>query len=152
TLMKILSGALRKDSGSILVDGAETDITTPASAQAAGIGMIYQDFKLVPELSVGEDILLGNEPRQGKTPFIDFSLLHSQAKEILQSLGESLDTRTPVIDLSIAQRQLTEIARALSRRVRVLAMDEPSAALTDRELQNLFNVIRKLKSEGVGII
>ncbi len=152
TLMKILSGALRKDSGSIVIDGLEADFQSPADAQSRGVGMIYQDFKLVPELSVAENILLGNEPTKGKSPFIDFGRLHEIARSVLSQLGEKIPTTATVSTLSVAHRQIVEIAKALSRNVRILAMDEPSAALTDKELKNLFAVIRRLKSENVGVI
>jgi len=152
TLMKILSGALRKDGGSILVDGAKVEITSPHEAKALGIGMIYQDFKLVPDLSVADNILLGREPTKGGSPFIDFGKMHEIAREALSLLGEELSTASLVRELSVAQRQIVEIAKALSNKVRILAMDEPSAALTEKELKNLFAVIRRLKSERVGII
>jgi len=152
TLMKILSGALHKDSGSILIDGKETAIDSPADAQKYGIGMIYQDFKLVPELSVAENILLGNEPTKGNTLFIDYKKMNDIARSALAQLGEDISVTSPVRELSVAQRQIVEIAKAISKKVRILAMDEPSASLTEKELKNLFVVIRKLKAEGVGII
>ncbi|HUL44819.1 MAG TPA: sugar ABC transporter ATP-binding protein [Bacteroidota bacterium] len=152
TLMKVLAGALSKDSGSILIDGKEVDLASPADAQHNGIGMIYQDFKLVPELSVAENVLLGSEPRRGNSPFIDFRSMHEKVRSVLAQLGEEIPTTAVVSSLSTAQRQIVEIAKALSKNVRILAMDEPSAALTEKELQNLFTVIRRLKSEGVGII
>jgi ABC-type sugar transport system ATPase subunit len=152
TLMKVLSGALRKDFGTIRINGEEADIQSPADAQRYGIGMIYQDIKLVPELSVAENILLGNEPKKKNSPFIDFKKMHEIAREVIGQLGEEIDTRSIVSDLSIAHRQLVEIAKALSKKLKVLALDEPSAALTGRELKNLFKVLRKLRSDGVGII
>ncbi len=152
TLIKILSGALRKDSGEISVDGKKVQIDTPADSQRLGIGIIYQDFKLVPELSVAENILLGSEPVKGNSPFLDFRKTHEIARAALQQLGEEIDTSAPVHSLSIAQQQIVEIAKAISKKVHVLAMDEPSASLTEKELKNLFKVIRRLKSEGVGII
>jgi ribose transport system ATP-binding protein len=152
TLMKILSGALTKDSGSILIDGREAPISSPADARRMGIGMIYQDFKLIPDLTIAENILLGREPRRGRSPFIDFSRLHETARGILTQLGEHIPTTTLVRDLSSAQQQMVEIAKALSNKVRILAMDEPSAALTEKERNNLFAVIRSLKAEGVGVI
>jgi ribose transport system ATP-binding protein len=114
--------------------------------------MIYQDFKLVPELSVAENIFLGSEPRKGNSPFINFQKMHQDANDVLAQLGEHIDTKAMVGSLSIAHRQLVEIAKALSRKVRILALDEPSAALTGKELKNLFQVLRRLKSEGVGVI
>ena len=152
TLMKILSGALKKDAGTVSIDGGDVEIFSPADSQKYGIGMIYQDFKLVPELSVAENILLGNEPVKGKSPFIDFAEMHKTAQQVLRQLGEEIETGAIVSSLSIAQRQIVEIAKALSRKLRILALDEPSAALTENELRNLFKVIHRLKSEGVGII
>src|ERR1051326_6587938 len=152
TLMKVLSGAIAKDSGSILIDGIQTEIGSPADSQRCGIGMIYQDFKLVPELSVAENIYLGNEPTKGKTPFIDFPLMREAARGVLAQLGEEIPPMAVVSGLSVAQRQIVEIAKAISRKVRILAMDEPSAPLTDKELGNLFAVIGRLKADGVGII
>lgn len=152
TLMKILSGAIPMDEGSIAVDGREADIGSPHDAQVLGIGMIHQDFKLVPELSVGENILLGHEPRKPGSPFVDFHLLRETARSVLRQLGEEIPVTARVRDLSIAQRQIVEIAKSISRKVKILAMDEPSASLTERELMNLFAVIRRLKSEGVGIV
>ena len=152
TLMKILSGALPKDAGTIMIGGTDCHIASPADSQKHGIGMIYQDFKLVPELSIAENILLGNEPRKGKGPFIDYRAMHEIARKILARLGEQLDVTAAVSTISVAKQQVVEIAKALSRKIRILALDEPSAALTDHELKNLFDVIRTLKSEGVGII
>ena len=111
--------------------------------------MIYQDFKLVPELSVAENILLGNEPTKGSTPFIDYKTMNEIARAALSQLGEDIAVTMPVRELSVAQRQIVEIAKAISKKIRVLAMDEPSASLTEKELKNLFAVIRKLKAEGV---
>jgi ribose transport system ATP-binding protein len=166
TLMKVLSGAIAKDSGQILIDGNPVEIRSPADSQRYGIGMIYQDFKLVPELTVAENILLGGEPvkysfgtgrnqggSNGSTfSFIDFKKMHEIARAALDQLGEEIPTTALISSLSVAQRQMVEIAKAISRKVRILAMDEPSAPLTEKELQNLFKVIGRLKADGVGII
>ncbi len=152
TMMKILSGAVGKDAGEIFVAGKSVDLDSPAVAQRLGIGIIHQEFKLVPELSVAENIFLGNEPMKKGLPFIDFETMHASAKAALSQLGEEIDTRAMVSTLPIAQRQLVEIAKSLSRNIRILAMDEPSAALSEKELKNLFKVIRRLQKEGVGII
>ncbi len=152
TLMKILAGAIPKNAGTISINGAPVAINSPSDAQRCGIGMIYQDFKLVPELSVAENILLGTEPTRGRSPFIDFGRMHEIARGILEQLGEQIPTTERVSALSVAQRQMVEIAKALSKKVRILAMDEPSAALTEKELKSLFAVIRRLKAEGVGVI
>ncbi len=152
TLIKILSGAIQKDSGEIFVNGNQVELHSPHDAQRLGIGIIHQDFKLVPELSVAENILLGNEPINAGSPFIDFKAMHELVRRIISQLGEEIDMHTAVKSLSAAKKQIVEIAKALSKKVSILAMDEPSAALTGRELNNLFTIIRRLKSEGVGII
>jgi ribose transport system ATP-binding protein len=152
TLIKVLSGAVKKDGGTICVGGEEAHLESPADAQHLGIGVIYQDFKLVPALSVAENILLGSEPVRGRTPIIDRKAMQEKASAALGLLGETIDTGTPVGRLSVAQQQMVEIAKALSRNVRILAMDEPTAPLTDRETESLFRVIRSLKERGVGVI
>jgi ribose transport system ATP-binding protein len=152
TLMKILSGAEPKDSGETKVDERPVSISSPADAQALGISIIYQDFKLVPELSVAENILLGHEPLRGKTPFVDRKRMRELSREVLTELGEPINVNLPVSSLSVARRQIVEIARVISRKAHIVAMDEPSAPLTENELKRLFNVIRVLKGEGVGVI
>jgi ribose transport system ATP-binding protein len=152
TLIKVLSGAIMKDGGTISVGGEVAHLGSPADAQHLGIGVIYQDFKLVPALSVAENILLGSEPVRGRTPIIDRKAMQEKASAALGLLGEAIDTGTPVGHLSVAQQQMVEIAKALSRNVRILAMDEPTAPLTERETESLFRVIRSLKERGVGII
>lgn len=152
TLMKILAGAIRKDAGAIVIEGVGADIRTPLDAQRHGIGMIYQEFKLVPELTVAGNIFLGREPRTAALRLIDRTAMNERARAILAQLGEEIDPVEKIAHLTVAKRQVVEIAKSLSRNVRILAMDEPSAVLTGRELTNLFAIIRKLKNEGVGII
>ena len=152
TLIKILSGAESRNGGDILINGVRAEINTPGDAMKLGIGIIYQDFKLVPELSVAENIFLGREPLKRNAPFVDYTAMHQQARQQLLQLGEEFDTRAAVGSLSTAQQQIVEIAKALSRHAKILAFDEPSATLTGRELKNLFAIIRRLSSEGVGII
>ncbi len=152
TLMKILSGATDMDSGEIALDGNRVVIGSPSIAQQLGISTIYQEVRLVPDLNVAENILLGNEPTKYLPVFVDNKTLHEQARTILEQLGEEIDTREPVRNLSTAKRQIVEIAKALSRRVRILVMDEPTASLTGNEIDNLFAIIRRLKSEGISII
>lgn len=153
TLIKILAGAVKKDAGEILLEQKPVEILSPIDAQRLGIGIIYQDFKLVDELSVSENILLGQEPQRGKfIRLLNRTREKERAKEVLGQLGEDIDTDVRVGQLSTAKRQIIEIAKALSRSVRILVLDEPSAALTDHELQNLFAIIKRLRSEGVGIV
>lgn len=149
TLMKILNGALRADGGEVRVDGRLVRITSPATAARLGIGMVYQEACLAPHLSVGENILLGREPvRAG---LVDFVALHRFAQEALDRLECHLSSRTRVSDLGIAGQQMVEIARALSQDVRFLIMDEPTAALSVSESRLLFDRIRALRRQGVGI-
>jgi ribose transport system ATP-binding protein len=150
TLMKILAGAQKPDDGSILISGGRVEINSPSDAQRRGIGVIYQDFKLVTSLSVAENISLGHEPV--KNGFLDKKRMNDEALVLLSQLGEEIDPTIQVGYLSIAKRQIVEIAKAMSRKVRILAFDEPTAPLTGQEIGNLFKVIRKLAAEGVGII
>jgi len=154
TLIKVMAGAEKPDSGEIWVNGSQRHFANPAAAISAGIGVIYQDFKLVPALSVAENILLGHQPRRGngKSPFIDWKKLRAEAGALLAQIGVDLPLQQPVSRLSVAQRQMVEIAKALHHRARIIAMDEPSATLTDKELAHLFVLIRRLTNDGVGII
>jgi ABC-type sugar transport system ATPase subunit len=150
TLMKILSGAQRADEGSIFVDGAPAQIATPRDAERFGIGMIYQEFTLVPQLDVAENIGLGSEPARGG--LIDVRALRRKADAALQELGLRLPLDVPAERLSVAQQQVVEIAKALARKARIIVMDEPTAALSDREIEGLFAIVARLKAAGAGII
>lgn len=152
TLMKILSGALKKDAGKILIENNEVNYSTPSQAQKLGIGIIYQDFKLIPELTAADNIFLGSEILRSSFNFLDKKKMVELAQKSLKELGEEIPADIPVFKLSVAQRQMIEIAKATHRNIKILAMDEPTASLTTSEIKNLFKVIRKLKSEGVGII
>ena len=152
TLMKILAGAQHKDEGDILLNGVGVQIDSPQKAMDLGISIIYQEFNLVPYLSAGENIYLGREPRGVLPGFVDFKTLYKNAQEVIDSLGVKFDARTPVNQLSVAQQQMVEIAKATSKKSKIIVMDEPSATLTDHELKSLFDLARKLKSEGVSIV
>jgi ribose transport system ATP-binding protein len=152
TLMKILAGAEVADAGEILLDGQPAAIDSPESALEKGIGIIYQEFNLVPHLTVAENLYLGREPPARVPGFISLRRLREDAKEVLDALHMPVDPRARVGDLSVAQQQMVEIAKATSRTLRVLAMDEPSSALTEHELANLFALIASLKRRGAGII
>ncbi len=152
TLMRILAGADGKDAGTISIEGERVELNSPAVAQQLGIGMIFQDLKLVSELSVAENIVLGDEPVRTFAGFVDRRKMHDTATRALQQLGEAVNTKAPVKSLSVARQQLVAIARAISRRLRILILDEPTAPLTKHEIKGLFTVIRKLRADGVGII
>jgi len=151
TLMKILAGAYRPDQGRIFVEGKEVALSSPKEAQKFGISIIYQEFNLIPELNVAENIFLGREPLRRKG-FIDRSLLFGRAKELLDQLGANIDLYTRAKNLSVAQQQMVEVAKALSLNADIIIMDEPSAVVSGRELESLFQIIRSLKEKGKAII
>ncbi|MDL2206021.1 sugar ABC transporter ATP-binding protein [Eubacteriales bacterium OttesenSCG-928-N13] len=150
TLMKVLTGIHKKDGGNICYDGKEINPTSPQDAQDLGIGMIHQELNLMPHLSVEDNIYIGREPMKG--PFIDKTKLRKDATALLQSMGLSINPATIVNKLSVAKQQMVEIAKALSLDSTLLVMDEPSAALTETEIQELFKFIRDLRSRGHAII
>ncbi len=150
TLVKILSGACRKNSGTIKIDGVEVDINTPLNGRKSGIGIIYQEFSLVPELSVSENIFLHTLHEKGS--LIKWREMNAKAEELIDNLGFKINPRDKVSDLSIANQQVVEIAKALSENVKVLILDEPTAVLAPNETTLLFEIIRKLKQRGVSII
>jgi ribose transport system ATP-binding protein len=150
TLMKILAGAYVADAGEILINGHPTNIADPTAARQAGINLIYQELNVAPNLTVAENIFMGSELRQGQ--ILDREAMQRQAAEVLQRLGASFTPSTLVSSLSIAEQQQVEIARALKDNSRILVMDEPTAALSDRETERLFEVIRTLRSNGIAII
>jgi ribose transport system ATP-binding protein len=150
TLMKILAGAYLADAGEIAIDGVPLAITGPKTAEDAGIGMIYQEFNLVPDLGVVENIVLGMEPVRGL--FLDGRAAAARAAGVLAELGIVLPLDRPARRLSVAEQQLTEIAKCLVRRARLIVMDEPTAALTEREIDALFALIAKLKAQGVAFV
>ncbi len=152
TLMKILAGAQPMDSGEILLSGEAVDIHSPHHAQELGISMIYQEFNLSPYLSVAENIFLGREPRLGKSPFINWTKMYNDAREILGRIRVDLDVRKPVNECSVAQQQMVEIGKAISFNSKIIVMDEPSATLTDHELRALFDLINTLRRQDIGLI
>ncbi len=153
TLMKILAGALDMDAGEIRLGDEPVRINSPHHAQELGVSMIYQEFNLSPYLSVAENIFLGREPRIGKSPLIDWGKMYRDARHILENrIRVKLDVRKPTNECSVAQQQMVEIAKALSFNARIIAMDEPSATLTEHELEALFELIRGLRRSGIGII
>jgi ribose transport system ATP-binding protein len=150
TLMKILAGAYIADEGEIFIDGRPANITDPSAARRAGINLIYQELNVAPNLTVAENIFMGSELRRGQ--ILDRGAMQTRATEVLQLLGASFTPSTLVSSLSIAEQQQVEIARALKDNSRILVMDEPTAALSDRETERLFEVIRTLRANGIAII
>ncbi len=151
TLMKILSGAYQKTEGQIVLDGAEVEIKNPKHAQTLGISTVYQEFNLIPHLSIGENIFLGREPVRF-AGLIDQRAILQEAKSALSGLGLTLNPRKSVKELRVAEQQMVEVAKALSLDARILIMDEPTAALTEHEITELFATIRRLKDKGVSIV
>ncbi len=150
TLMKVLTGIYEKDRGTILYKGKEVEIRSPRAAQQLGISIIHQELNQMLHLTVAENIYIGREPLKGF--FLDIRKADADAGKLLESLNISIDPRTRMQDLSVAKQQMVEIAKALSFQSEVLIMDEPTAALTDTEIEELFRFITALKSKGVGII
>lgn len=151
TLMKILSGVYSKDEGSVKLQGNEIEFKNPRAAQEAGICIIHQELSLMNDLTVAQNIFIGREPRLSFGR-LDETALNNGAKEIFELMNLSIDPRAIVGSLTIAKQQMVEIAKALSYRSKILVMDEPTAALNDAEIADLFVIIEKLKSDGVGII
>ena len=162
TLMKILGGAYRKDAGDIRLNGVPVEISSPRDAINLGIRIIYQELNLVAQLSVAENIFLGELPTRRLPGAIDWPELHDRTKRLLTDLGMTLDPRAPVGSLGLAQRQMVEIAKALaasatsssreSQDATILVMDEPTSALTSKEVAQLFALIERLTARGVSII
>lgn len=150
TLMKVLSGAHQKDQGEIKIDGQAVAINNPEDSKQLGIGIIYQEFSLIPDLSVADNIYL-NHLTSGRM-WVRQSALNKQAQALLTSLGFDLDPRTLVSRLSVAHQQVVEIAKALSKDVRVLILDEPTAVLAPQETRKLFTILNLLKQRGVTIL
>jgi ribose transport system ATP-binding protein len=152
TLMKVLCGAYQADSGEFFYKGEKVHIDSPADARKFGIAVIFQEFSLVPYLSIAQNIFLGRE-FPGRIPgTIDHARMHREARVLMDMLSLEHDTHTLVHTLGVAQQQMVEIAKALSQNARILVMDEPTAALSDRETTLLFAMIRKLQADGVAIV
>jgi ABC-type sugar transport system ATPase subunit len=150
TLMKILSGVYAMDSGAIYMEGRPVQIHNPHQGQQLGISIIYQEFNLMPNLSVMENIFVGRE--FGRYGLVDRSALRHATQAVLDRLGVHLSPDAIVRDLSVAEQQMVEIAKALSLQVRVIIMDEPTSALTDTEVRHLLAIMRDLKHQGIGVI
>jgi len=150
TLMKILSGAHSKDTGRIFIDNSEVQISNTHDSKKLGIGIIYQEFSLVPDLSVAENIFL--HQLGGKSLWMRWKSLKRKAESLLNGIGFQIDPAIKVSQLSIAYQQIVEIAKALSEKVNVLILDEPSTVIGPYEIQKLFDTLRRLKDEGVAII
>ncbi|MBL8156109.1 MAG: sugar ABC transporter ATP-binding protein [Anaerolineae bacterium] len=150
TLMKILSGVYIRDSGEIIFKGRPVNFTNPRQAQEAGIATIYQELNLIPYLSVTENIFLGSELERGV--LLDWTKMHDRARELLGRLHLDVDPRTSVNRLGVGQQQMVEVAKALHHKADLIIMDEPTSALSIREIDDLFAIIRDLQAHNVALI
>lgn len=150
TLMKVLTGIYERDSGTVVVKGREVDYKTPGDALEDGISMIHQELNLMPHLTVADNIFIGREPKKGLV--LDKREVNRQTKVLLESLNLDIDPNTTVSRLSVAKQQMVEIAKAISLNSDILIMDEPTAALTTSEIDELFKFVNDLKAKGVGIV
>lgn len=151
TLMKVLTGVYKKDSGNILFKGKEFNVKNPKEAAERGVSIIHQEFNLLPHLTVAQNIYIGREPKKNKF-IIDEKKMIKDTENVLKSLNLSIDPNERVDNLSVAEQQMVEIAKALAFKSEVLLLDEPTSALTESEIEDLFKIIKKLKKEGVGIV
>ena len=152
TLMKILTGVYPKDDGTILLNGKSINITSPQVAEHFGIAMIFQEFSLIPTLTVAQNIFLKREPRIVSGLVIDDAETIRRAQLILNELGEDIDPRARVEQLSVAKCQIVEIAKALSKNARILVMDEPTSSISEAEVSRLFKFVRRLKESGISVV
>ena len=150
TMINILAGVLQPSGGKVLLDGTPIVFHNPADTQHAGISVIFQEFNLLPHLSVAENIFINREPT--RNGMIDWDSMNQRAEEALKRLEIDIDPRVPVSSLSVARQQLVEIARALAFDARVIVMDEPTAALSEREVDRLMEIVRSMAKDGVGVI
>jgi ribose transport system ATP-binding protein len=151
TLMKVLSGLYQPDGGRIEIEGREQVVASPRAAQALGIGIIHQELSLMNDLTVAQNIFIGREPRRSFGR-LDEATLNRMTAEIFARMNLKLDPADIVGDLTIAKQQMIEIAKALSFQSRILIMDEPTAALNNAEIEELFVIIRQLRADGVGVV
>ena len=152
TLIKILAGNYIKDSGDIYVDGQKFEIKGPTEAVASGIRVIYQELNTLNNLTVTENIFIGEQIIKGPFRIVDWKAMTRKANELLDTLNVKLDPNTIIGDLTVSEKQIVEIAKAISKEAKILVMDEPTAALSEEETQSLFKIIKTLKSKGVSII
>jgi ribose transport system ATP-binding protein len=152
TLMKILAGVYTRDTGEVLLDGKPVEITSPAHAQSLAIGIIHQELYLMSHLTAAQNIFLGREPKGKLGVFLDEEKLNRDTQALFDRMNLAMPPQTRIADLTVARQQMVEIAKALSHKSRVLIMDEPTAALNNAEIEELFRIIRQLREEGVGIV
>lgn len=152
TMMKILTGIYTRDAGEVKVDGKPVVFNSPKEAEELGIAVIHQELNILPHLSVAENLFLGKEKTIGRTGILRTRQMNKEATDILKRLGLDLDVRQPAGNLSVGKQQIIEIAKAINSNAKYIVMDEPTAALTDREISTLFTTIRELKAKGISFV
>ena len=155
TLMKILTGLYSREAGTVEIDGAPPPLSTPAEAVAAGVKLLPQEISVMPDMTVAENICLGDLPTKRRFGFtaVDDGAMRARARALLDQLGfQAIGADAPVKGLSVAEQRIVEIARALAGQARILVMDEPTAALTEQEAKLIFRIIRRLKDQSVGVV
>lgn len=152
TMMKILTGIYTRDAGEVKVDGVPVHFQSPKEAENLGIAVIHQELNILPHLSVAENLFLGKEKTVGRTGILKTRQMNKEASEILAKLGLHIDVRQPAGTLSVGKQQIIEIAKAINSNAKYIIMDEPTAALTDREIETLFVTIRELKAKGISFV
>ena len=150
TLIEVLTGVYRRDAGSIHLDGAPVEARSTKQAESMGISTVYQEVNLIPHLSVAENICLGRQPT--RFGFINWKESSARARKALARVDLDIDVTRPVISYSIAVQQMTAIARALDVSAKLLILDEPTSSLDEKEVGELFAVLRKLRAQGLGIV
>lgn len=152
TLMKILCGLYKQDGGDIFIKGEKVSINSPSDAIKLGISMIHQELNLVPEMTIAENIFLGREASYAKTGLVNFKELKKRTGSLLQNLGIDLSPDVKLKELTVAGAQMVEITKAVSYKAEIIIMDEPTSAISEREVKKLFNIIKSLTQKGVSII
>ncbi len=150
TLMKIIMGIFKADKGTVLVKGKEANIINTKTAFAHGISMIHQELSPVPYMTVSENIWLGREFKKG--PFVDHQMMHDKTVELLEHLELDINSDEKMVNLSVAQTQMVEIAKAISYDSDLIIMDEPTSAITEKEVHHLFRIINELRSKNIAVI
>ena len=150
TLMKVLTGIYSKDEGTITFEGKEVEFHNPREAQQAGIVIVHQELNMMGHLTVAQNIFIGREPKRG--PFINDSAMNDEARKLFAQLGIEINPKETMSNLTVAKQQMCEIAKAISHDAKVIIFDEPTAALTDAEIEQLFVIIRDLRARGYGIV
>ncbi|MEA4970742.1 MAG: sugar ABC transporter ATP-binding protein [Candidatus Pelethousia sp.] len=151
TLMKILAGAYSPDGGELFIEGKKVTRFNPIAAKKNGIGIIYQEFNMVPYLNVAENIYIDHMPKKLGL-FVDKKKMHKDARKLLAGMKMNVDTHAPANSITTAQQQMVEVAKALTHNLKILIMDEPTASLSDVEIEQLFAIVRSLTAQGIGII